>query len=122
MSRPATQQPPIEDDALNPKVDSSAVDFLLIELIPAIQRITEQALAREQKLVDEYKRSKIFNAGNISEAQDGSKDNSTANGTPSEPHPVTSIGFPVVGDKTRDGMNARLDGMGYRVGQGLAER
>lgn len=119
MSKPSGQKP-VEDDALNPKVDGSTLDFLLIELVPTIQRITEQALAREQKAISEAKRSKIFNGSNASAEPSGEKDG--ADGVPTEGAAMTSLGFPVVTEQTRDGMNARLDNMGYRVGQGLAER
>ena len=135
MSR--TNQQPIDDDILNPKVSASALDFLLIELVPLAQRITEQLHAREQALIDEYKRSRIFNrtasktpAGRKSTddgnapgvtVTDGSlKDSAT--GTAGGEGSVTNLGFPAMDDGTREGVLWRLDGMGYRVGQGLVER
>ena len=130
------QQQPADDDVLNPKVAASALDFLLIELVPLAQRITEQLHAREQALIDEYKRSRLFNQpASKSKANagggagggetgvtvtDGSvKDSTTGTvgaGT------ITSLGFPAMDEGTREGVFWRLDGMGYRVGQGLAER
>ena len=135
MSR-ASQQP-VDDDVLNPKVSASALDFLLVELVPLAQRITEQLHAREQALRDEYKRSRIFNrtasktpAGRKSADEgnalgvtvtDGSiKDSAT--GTTGGEGSVTSLGFPTMDESTREGVLWRLDGMGYRVGQGLVER
>lgn len=144
-----TQQLSEQDDPLNPRVASSALDFLLIELVPLAQRITEQVNAREQALIDEYKRSRIFNRtaskrpADKSASQQGStedtnaiagitvtdgsvKDVAAAGGTgiggDAETGTMTSIGFPAMSEKTREGVFFRLDGLGYRVGQGLAER
>ncbi|KAK1074315.1 hypothetical protein LTR12_002193 [Friedmanniomyces endolithicus] len=152
MSRPTQPQPPPDDDDhLNPKVAASALDFLLIELVPLAQRITEQLLAREQALQEDYRRSRTFNqtasktlvgsqpgqkklqGGDGEEGQQGavvvSADGlSAAAGTSGgdvggvEGSGVTSLGFPVMSEKTRESVFWRLDGMGYRVGQGLVER
>ncbi len=151
MSRPTQPQPqPDDDDPLNPKVAASALDFLLIELVPLAQRITEQLHAREQALQEEYRRSRTFNQtasktlvgsqqgqkksqggdgeerqGMVGVSADGS---SAAAGTSggdvsgAEGSGVTSLGFPVMSEKTRESVYWRLDGMGYRVGQGLVER
>ncbi|KAK4957295.1 hypothetical protein LTR10_005255 [Elasticomyces elasticus] len=138
MSRPA--QAPPEDDPLNPKVSASALDFLLIELVPLAQRITEQLHEREQALVEEYKRSRIFNRTASKtpvgyQQKDGSARDvvdtegsitTTAVGRMEESGAgesgVTTLGFPVMSEKTRESVFWRLDGMGYRVGQGLVER
>jgi len=146
MSRPTQTQPlPDDDDPLNPKVAASALDFLLIELVPLAQRITEQLHAREQALQEEYRRSRTFNQtasktlvgsqqsqkksqdgdgvegqGAVGVSADGS---SAAAGTGGgEGSGVTSLGFPVMSEKTRESVFWRLDGIGYRVGQGLVER
>lgn len=123
MSKPTASQSQgqsaADDDILNPKCAAATLDFLLIELVPTIQRITEQALAREQKLIDEYKRSKIFNGS--SDGASGEESTSGQDGG-GEAKAMTSIGFPVVPDSTREAMQSRLDAMGYRVGQGLVER
>ena len=106
------------DDALNPKFNAAALDLLLIELIETAQRVTEQVLAREKALLDEYRRSRVFNPQNdsISQKESDVVTNGTANGD------VTCLGFPAVSTETQEGMLWRLDGMGYRVGQGLVER
>ena len=134
MSKP---QQPLDDDILNPKVNASALDFLLIELVPLAQRITEQILAREQALIDEYKRSKIFNTsaktnsttnGIAQPSRDGAPPTTVTDGsvqdstTGSAGEGITSLGFHAVDDEAREGMFWRLDGLGYRVGQGLVER
>lgn len=142
MSRPSQQ--PVDDDLTNPKVAASALDFLLIELVPLAQRITEQLHARDQALIDEYKRSRIFNrtaskapAGHKSQTSgdagsvtvtDGSsakESGNSANATDAgaaQGGSLTSLGFPAMDESTREGVFFRLDGLGYRVGQGLVER
>ena len=120
MSKPSTQ--PIDDDIANPKFNAAALDFLLIELVPLAQRITEQLQAREQALIDEYKRSKIFNSGS-KDSQAGGTDGSSMNKeSTAGTGEITSLGFPTTDDATREAMFWRLDGLGYRVGQGLVER
>lgn len=118
MSRTSSTnpQPPPDDDIQNPKVAASTLDFLLIELVPTVQRLAEQTLAREQRLVDEYKRSKVLN-GDTAAGQEGGAGNEEKD----EPI-ITTLGFPLATDTTREAMHNRLDGMGYRVGQGLVER
>lgn len=129
MSKPQAQLD--TDDALNPKFNASALDLLLIELVPLAQRITEQTLAREQVLIDEYKRSKILHqqpqsrdGSNDAQAsttvRDGANQDSSTAGAIKEN--ITSIGFPPVSEDTREGIFWRLDALGYRVGQGLVER
>ena len=118
MSKPPSAQPQptgADDDIANPKFAASTLDFLLIEIVPTVQRMTEQALAREQKLIDEYKRSKILN-GKADVPQDAQ------NGATPPEQTTTCLGFPVVTPSTREAMQSRLDAMGYRVGQGLVER
>ncbi|EME82149.1 uncharacterized protein MYCFIDRAFT_188929 [Pseudocercospora fijiensis CIRAD86] len=66
-----------EDEIINPKLNVSCLDFLLIELVPLAQRITEQLHAPGTIHMD---------------------------------------------DETREAVFWRLDGLGYRVGQGLVER
>lgn len=131
MSKPA--QPGTQDDPQTPQVASSALDFLLIELVPLVQRVTEQLQAREQALVDEYRRSKIFstkssNRNSVQEAQDDQTDGVVDGDTRQqeardrEEGRMTVLGFPEVQDAGRESMFSRLDSIGYRVGQGLVER
>jgi len=139
-------QPPVDDDLLNPKIAASALDFLLIELVPLAQRLTEQLLARDQALRDEYKRSRLFNqtasrapAGTASQtqtqqsrSQDGAESaggggggvsgKDVSGGDAPQRSSMTSLGFPAMDEATREGVFWRLDGLGYRVGQGLVER
>jgi trafficking protein particle complex subunit 6 len=115
--------PPTEtDDPNNPKVAASTLDFLLIELVPLAQRVTEQLEARHQALVEEYKRSKILSR---SESDTDNPDSTEPKDGPTseqEIRPMTSLGFPEVKTSTQDAILVRLDSLGYRVGQGLVER
>ncbi|KAH9842220.1 TRS33-TRAPP subunit of 33 kDa involved in targeting and fusion of ER to golgi transp [Teratosphaeria destructans] len=132
-------QPAEEDDPRNPKVAASALDFLLIELVPLAQRITGQLHAQEQAMQEEYRRSRLFNktaAKRPANAQagsegtsaaavtvaDGSVKDSVAGTVATEAGTMTTLGFPAMDEHTREGVFWRLDGLGYRVGQGLVER
>ncbi len=118
------------DDALNPKVNAAALDFLLIELIPLAQRITEQVQARDKAIMEEYRRSKIFtqqrsNASERSQTAGDRATQSTENLTKdatSTDAKLTPLGFPTVSPESREGIFHRLDSLGYRIGQGLVER
>ena len=116
-----------EDDIINPKLNVSCLDFLLIELVPLAQRITDQLHAREQALIEEFRRSKILN--------NSENASSTIQPTPVAPATGTSAAATsatgavtnttathVDNDETREALFWRLDGLGYRVGQGLVER
>lgn len=132
MSKPTSQ--PTSEDALNPMVASSCLDFLLIELVPLVQRVTDQLQAREQALIDEYRRSKIFskssNRNSIQSRTDGDAGTQSivvdgdvkSKSNEAQEEDLTILGFPEVKDNARDAMFYRLDGLGYRVGQGLVER
>ncbi|GAB7323424.1 hypothetical protein MBLNU13_g05879t2 [Cladosporium sp. NU13] len=58
MSRPAPTDTTITPS--DPTLAASCLDFLLIELVPLAQRITDQLAARDAALREEYKRSQIF--------------------------------------------------------------
>ncbi|CZT21329.1 related to TRS33-TRAPP subunit of 33 kDa involved in targeting and fusion of ER to golgi transp [Ramularia collo-cygni] len=148
MSNKAAPQPD-NDDLTNPKVAVSCLDFLLIELVPLAQRITDQLHAREQALLDDFSRSKIFNHGKANDTstiavtgKPAPRDSNVPAITVTEGNASSVKGSEVsttVGDgrssvggpgnaptgmdeATREAMFWRLDGLGYRVGQGLAER
>lgn len=137
-----TAAQPDNDDTSNPKVAVSCLDFLLIELVPLAQRITDQLHAREQALRDEFRRSKIFNGKTSDTSKPTPKDNAVpaitvteGTGSSAKDSEVSttggdtrsSVGGPGnaptgLDDETREAVFWRLDGLGYRVGQGLAER
>ena len=130
MSRPNPADTTISPS--DPTVAASCLDFLLIELVPLAQRITDQLAARDAALREEYKRSQIFHdqpppsSSNTAGAEDGDGTVKTATftdvgsvgGAPTDN--TTAAGG--VDDETRDAVFWRLDGLGYRVGQGLVER
>ncbi|EMC97697.1 hypothetical protein BAUCODRAFT_462989 [Baudoinia panamericana UAMH 10762] len=131
MSRVPQPQP--DEDPLNPKAAASALDFLLIELVPLAQRVTEQVNARHKALREQYERTRtsIRTTASTPINQDEQQGANAENGAigreakrsvdDQEPA-LTSLGFPVMTEQTREGVFWRLDGMGYRVGQGLVER
>lgn len=112
----------------DPLVAASCLDFLLIELVPLAQRITDQLLARDAALREEYKRSQIFHdQPPASETKDNKASEAAAitdigsvGGAPTDNTTNTAAGG--VDEETKDAVFWRLDGMGYRVGQGLVER
>lgn len=153
-----------EDDIINPKLNVSCLDFLLIELVPLAQRITDQLHAREQALIEEFRKSKILNSASASTTPAAA---AAAPASSSATHPqqqgqqqlltpaapstntaaaaaatiersapatttttTTSIATGAANtttshmdnDETREAVFWRLDGLGYRVGQGLVER
>ncbi|KAI5365185.1 Putative transport protein particle (TRAPP) component [Septoria linicola] len=133
-----------EDDIINPKLNVSCLDFLLIELVPLAQRITDQLHARDQALIEEFRRSKIFNSSNTSSSNNDAAPSTTNLGA-AQPTPAvattgstgkgaatettSAVGTSVIGgaprldnEETREAVFWRLDGLGYRVGQGLVER
>lgn len=145
-----------EDDIINPKLNVSCLDFLLIELVPLAQRITDQLHVREQALIEEFRKSKILNNASASTtpaAAAAAPASSSATHqqqqllTPAAPTTTpaaatiersapatttttTSIATGAANtttshmdnDETREAVFWRLDGLGYRVGQGLVER
>lgn len=149
-----------EDDIINPKLNVSCLDFLLIELVPLAQRITDQLHAREQALIEEFRKSKILNNASASttpaaaaaapasssathpQQQQGQQQlltPATPSTTPAaaatieRSAPATTTTSIATGaantttshmdnDETREAVFWRLDGLGYRVGQGLVER
>lgn len=151
-----------EDDIINPKLNVSCLDFLLIELVPLAQRITDQLHAREQALIEEFRKSKILNNASASttpaaaaaapasssathQQQQGqqqlltpaapSTNTAAAAATIERSAPATTTTTTSIAtgaantttshmdnDETREAVFWRLDGLGYRVGQGLVER
>lgn len=151
-----------EDDIINPKLNVSCLDFLLIELVPLAQRITDQLHAREQALIEEFRKSKILNnasasttpaaaaaapasSGGTHQQQQGqqqlltpaapSTNTAAAAATIERSAPATTTTTTSIAtgaantttshmdnDETREAVFWRLDGLGYRVGQGLVER
>lgn len=121
-------QPANTPNLSDPLVAASCLDFLLIELVPLAQRITDQLLARDAALREDYKRSQIFHdQPPASETKDNKASEAAAitdigsvGGAPTDNTTNTAAGG--VDEETKDAVFWRLDGMGYRVGQGLVER
>lgn len=122
MSRPAPS-PPAQPD---PLLAASTLDFLLIELVPLAQRIAEQHAARDRAHREDYARSQIFHDQPVqtpaaAAASKPAADALSVGGAPTD-NTTAAGGAGDVEEENRDAVFWRLDGMGYRVGQGLVER
>jgi hypothetical protein len=115
-------------DPNDPVLASSCLDFLLIELVPLAQRIADQIHVRDTALREEFAKSLIFNKPNQSTttgAQSTPQRHSTTTTTnASATETEATTGMPGYQDteERKEAIYNRLDRMGYRVGQGLAER
>jgi hypothetical protein len=131
MSRPQTTDQTLSPT--DPTVAASCLDFLLIELVPLAERITSQLHARDAALREEYKRSQIFHdqppppsSSTTAGGEDGAGMVTTTTDVASSVGGAATDNSTMMGggvdDETRDAVFWRLDGLGYRVGQGLVER
>ena len=104
-------------------VAASCLDFLLIELVPLAQRITDQLHARDAALIADLKRSQILSKQPPSTARDATAaDTNAAAASVTGATETTTTAVGGLDNETREAVFWRLDGMGYRVGQGLVER
>ncbi|OQO03452.1 hypothetical protein B0A48_10116 [Cryoendolithus antarcticus] len=101
----------------DPLIATSCLDFLLIELVPLAQRITDKIHARDKILKEELDRS--LNIHRSVPPPSTTNEVATKGGVSSTGAPSTAAGLD---DGTREALYFRLNNMGYRVGQGLAER
>lgn len=139
MSRPDS----LDDDPLNPKLNVSCLDFLLIELVPLAHRITSELHARDAALIARASQSYNFPHGakalpdRTSLRSDTAERSSGGDGGGSSVVGVRGgevDGSVVAGDGEAEGEEGkdeeeireevfwRLDSLGYRVGQGMVER
>ena len=84
--------------------------------------------------MEEYRRSKIFHKSNNRNSVQSQKDGDVGTqsivvdgdarreDTDGQNEEMSILGFPEVKENAREAMLYRLDGLGYRVGQGLVER
>ncbi|KAI5275252.1 hypothetical protein E4T47_01670 [Aureobasidium subglaciale] len=132
----ATSTPTTDPTSNDPKVAASALDFLLIELVPLAQRIAADLHARDTALLSQrLDRDMTLNVSTAgvagdkrqsvkSEARkaDGSEVGTTGTTARSE---AAREGGPQDEDEEEDQRQEdvlyRLDALGYRVGLGLVE-
>lgn len=120
----ATTPAPSDPNPSDPKVASSALDFLLIELVPLAQRMATELHARDTALLSASLDRTL--------ALNDSTSTTTAATGPDKRSSVRSTAVTGTGkdgedeeeDEERRGEDVlfRLDALGYRVGQGLVER
>jgi len=128
---------PADDDILNPKLAASCLDFLLIELVPLAYRITAELTAREEASMTAASRQHLYGntkslpdrtslLSGTTTAADADQNASVVAGKSSEAASGPVIGLNGTSDDddeaVREAVFYRLDALGYRVGQGLAER
>ena len=89
-------------------LSSSCLDFLLIELVPLSYRVTHEleAVAREQEAA----------------AAAGGVNGEGVNGDGGGVVGGSVVGTVMEEEEEREAVRRRLEGIGYRVGQGLVER
>ncbi|KAL7959131.1 transport protein particle component [Trichoderma compactum] len=93
-------------------LSSSALDFLLIELVPLAQRVTSQR---------DFPPSPAQNPDNA-DSSPHRKSDSAAAAAAAAHHPPADSPKPIDDEEHLDAMHLRLESQGYRVGQGLVER
>lgn len=108
----------------DPRASATCLDLLLIELVPLAYRITEQLHARDQALIAQLQRSKLDTGSTQWGASAGGLGEKAGVESARESEGMGGAGGLGEGleGETRDKVFWRLDNMGYRVGQGLAER
>lgn len=89
-------------------ISTSALDFLLIELVPLAYRVTSET---PQPAASGLQSSPAAHNDGVS-----TTNNTTANGA------ATTLSRGVDDEEALDAVKHRLDTAGYRVGQGLVER
>ncbi|KAK4991985.1 hypothetical protein LTR66_003627 [Elasticomyces elasticus] len=122
------------DDPLNPLVSAACLDLLLIELVPLAHRVTTELAERDAKLFAEQENSIFFGNGRElqrkraqARMQDGEGTavagmEAGAEGAGAKTGMAVESMSIVDDEETREAVFWRLEGMGYRVGLGMAER
>jgi hypothetical protein len=119
MTTPTPSQPHDPSSALTAPdptatlVSLSALDFLLIELVPMAYRITSDLALREEQ----------EDSSSTSKPIDGSSDNDVGStGGTGTGMGMMGLGHGLDEDETRESVFHRLESLGYRVGLGIVER
>ncbi|KAF2733513.1 transport protein particle component [Polyplosphaeria fusca] len=116
MTSPATPTDPSQNlpyaDPTSTLVSASALDFLLIELVPMAYRISADLAAREEDWM----------RGSSSKPRSSEDDSASATGTIGRTIGDAGGGGTVDEEEAREAVFHRLETLGYRVGLGVAER
>jgi hypothetical protein len=120
----ATSTPPATDssqatynDPTSTYVNTSTLDFLLIELVPMAYRITTDLAAREETWM------RGSGEGSSSGAKGGATDADGASTSGGRGEAASGVGGTNMDEEeAREAVFHRLEGLGYRVGLGVVER
>ncbi|QYT02713.1 TRAPP complex component Trs33 [Trichoderma simmonsii] len=97
-------------------LSSSALDFLLIELVPLAQRVTSQRDFPSSSATTQ-------NPDNNNDGASSHHRHRKSNSTAAAHHPPAADSLKKIDDEEHlDAVHLRLESQGYRVGQGLVER
>lgn len=127
MSFDAPLPPYNASDSHASYLNVSCLDLLLIEMVPLAERMARRAERVERGEVDGVEDEGGGGGGDGSAVVKGGGKGKKKKGK-GEDDGVGSVGGSVIGgigedgEVYRDAMFFRLDGLGYRVGQGLSER
>ncbi|PNS18630.1 Trafficking protein particle complex subunit 6B [Sphaceloma murrayae] len=117
---------PPPDDPSAPKLSASAFDLLLTELVPMAYRLQTDIAAREEELVSQASLLHLFpakgKAGANKRKQIVSGTGTEGKSTTAAPGTATTETGEDEDEQVRESVFFRLEGLGYRVGQGLVER
>jgi hypothetical protein len=121
----ATSAPPTTDssqttynDPTSTYVNTSTLDFLLIELVPMAYRITTDLAAREETWMQGSGPGSSSGA-----AKGGVSDADGASTTGARGEAASGVGGTNMDEEeAREAVFHRLEGLGYRVGLGVVER
>lgn len=95
-------------------LNSSCFDLLLIEMVPMAYRVADELSRREHANGTEngIVKAKASRGGIVKDAEGSTSDEGGRGGAEAEGE----------AERRRDGAYRRLEGLGYRVGQGIVER
>lgn len=110
----STHPYPPPTDAHTRLLSASCLDFLLIELVPMAERLAHEPAARGVDPIASDDNGEKKEEGEGEGEGDKTQTQTQTNGTGTAP--------PDDEETRREATFFRLEGLGYRVGQGLAER
>ena len=102
-------------------LSASCLDFLLIELVPMAYRVTNQ-LEEEATAAAAASATAVSGVGADESAQAQAQTQTQAQGQAQIARTVGSGSRKMDEEEEKDAVFFRLEGLGYRVGQGLVER
>jgi hypothetical protein len=124
MSQATTAQNPPNPapDPTATLVNTSALDFLLIELVPMAYRITQDLAAREEAWMHSSSNDNPAASRQQQQADNDATSTVGVSGAVSVSGAGGGAATVVDEEEAREAVFQRLEGLGYRVGLGVVER